>query len=49
MSKKIVSLALLLGFVTMLGACDQTGGGGTEGSPSPAETAPMESPSPSPS
>jgi len=54
MKKKIVSLALVLGFVTLIGACDQTGGGGgtTDTSPSPAES-PLDgggvSPSPSPS
>lgn len=48
MNKRIVSLALLLGFVTFLGACDAGGGGGAgEGgtSPSPAES-PAASPSP---
>jgi len=55
MNKKIVSLALVLGLVTLLGACDQSGGGGAGGgaggegagtSPSPAETSPADSPSP---
>lgn len=51
MKTKIVSLALVLGLVTLLGACAQEGGGGTGGetSPSPAESpaeAPVESPSP---
>lgn len=50
MNKKIISLALVLGLFTLLGACD-TGGGGTGGdaggtSPSPAETSPATSPSP---
>ncbi|MBW4640221.1 MAG: hypothetical protein KME05_18735 [Gloeocapsa sp. UFS-A4-WI-NPMV-4B04] len=49
MNKKIISLALVLGLFTLLGACD-TGGGGAGGdaggtSPSPAET-PATSPSP---
>jgi hypothetical protein len=46
--KKIISLALILGLFTFLGACDQNGGGdaGTNGaSPSPAES-PTNSPSP---
>lgn len=50
MKKKIVSLALVLGLFTLLGACDQTGGGDagtTDTSPSPAES-PATSPSPSP-
>ena len=52
MKTKIVSLALVLGLITLLGACAQEGGGGGTGgetSPSPAESpgeAPMESPSP---
>lgn len=55
MNKKIISLALVLGLFTLLGACD-TGGGGAGGgaggdaggtSPSPAETSPAGgSPSP---
>lgn len=47
MKKKIVSLALVLGLFTLLGACDQTGGdaGTTDTSPSPAES-PATSPSP---
>lgn len=48
MNKKIISLALVLGLFTLLGACD-TGGGGTGDaggtSPSPAETSPA-APSP---
>ena len=49
MNKKIISLALVLGLFTLLGACD-TGGGGAGGdaggtSPSPAES-PAASPSP---
>lgn len=50
MNKKIISLALVLGLFTLLGACDNgggAGGGGTGGtSPSPAETSPAGSPSP---
>lgn len=47
MNKKIISLALVLGLFTLLGACD-TGGGAGDGttSPSPAETSPAGSPSP---
>lgn len=48
MNKKIISLALVLGLFTLLGACD-TGGGAGDGaggiSPSPAETSPA-APSP---
>lgn len=53
MNKKIVSLALVLGLFTLLGACNAGGGGtggtggtGGETSPSPAETSPAGSPSP---
>lgn len=47
MKTKVVSLALVLGLFTLLGACAQEGGGGTGGetSPSPAES-PIESPTP---
>ena len=47
MNKKIISLALVLGLFTLLGACDTggTGGAGDGTSPSPAETSPA-SPSP---
>ncbi len=50
MNKKIISLALVLGLFTLLGACDTGGTGGAGGdaggtSPSPAETSPA-SPSP---
>ena len=43
MNKKIFGLALVLSLFSLLGACDQTGGGdGTtpDASPSPAETSP---------
>lgn len=53
MNKKIISLALVLGLFTLLGACDSGGGGGAGDSgagggtsPSPAETSPAGSPSP---
>ena len=49
MKIKVVSMALVLGLVTLLGACDSGGAGGGGGtSPSPAES-PAEVPSPSPS
>ena len=49
MKIKVVSMSLVLGLVTLLGACDSGGTGGGGGtSPSPAES-PAEVPSPSPS